>query len=79
MCSHFNIEKEEKHVWYSMLHYFKKGKNIIETQKKIDAVYENFMWKYGKDFLLYIYGSCYLVYTYLELVILLNDLKLLSE
>ena len=22
-----------------MLYYFKKGKNIIETQKKIDAVY----------------------------------------
>ena len=39
MCSHFNIEKEEKHVWYTMLHYFKKDKNIIETQKKIDAVY----------------------------------------
>ena len=39
MCSHFSIEKEEKHVWYTMLYYFKKDKNIIETQKKIDAVY----------------------------------------
>ena len=28
-----------QHFWYIMLYYFKKGKNTIETQKKICAVY----------------------------------------
>ena len=40
LCSHFNIEMEEKqHFWHIMLYYFKKGKNTIEAQKKICAVY----------------------------------------
>ena len=41
LCSHFNIEMEEKkqQFWHIMLYYFKKGENATETQKKICAVY----------------------------------------
>ena len=36
LCSHFNIKIEEnmQHFWYIMLHYFKKGKNATEMQKR---------------------------------------------
>ena len=36
MCRHFNIEDGRNYTTFqhSMLHYFKKGKNATETQKK---------------------------------------------
>ena len=33
------MEGNMQHVWCIILYYFKKGKNVIETQKKICAVY----------------------------------------
>ena len=41
LCSHFNIEMEEKkqHFRHIMLYYFKKSKNATQMQKKICAVY----------------------------------------
>ena len=41
MCSHFNIEdgRKKQHFRHIMLYYFKKGKNVTETHKKICAVY----------------------------------------
>ena len=34
------MEEDTQHFWYIMLYYFKKGKNTIEEQKTICAVYE---------------------------------------
>ena len=34
-----NMEENKQYFWHIMLYYFKKGKNTIETQKKICAVY----------------------------------------
>ena len=36
LCNHLNIEDGGKYTtfWYIMLHYFKKGKNATEMQKK---------------------------------------------
>ena len=31
--------EDGQHFWHIMLHYFKKGKNATEMQKKIYAVY----------------------------------------
>ena len=31
--------EEKQHFQHRMLYYFKKGKNVTETQKKICAVY----------------------------------------
>ena len=41
LYSHFNIEDGRKKQYFQhiMLYYFKKGKNAIEMQKKICAVY----------------------------------------
>ena len=33
------MEENMQHFWHIMLYYFKKGKNISETQKKICAGY----------------------------------------
>ena len=33
------MEEKKQHFHHIMLHYFKKGKNATETQKKICAVY----------------------------------------
>ena len=40
-CSHFNIEdrRKKQHFRHIMLHYFEKGKNATEMQKKICAVF----------------------------------------
>ena len=41
LYSHLILKMEEnmQHFQHSMLYHFKKGKNIIETQKKICAVH----------------------------------------
>ena len=33
------MEENMQHFWYFVLYYFKKGKNSIEMQKKICAMY----------------------------------------
>ena len=33
------MEENKQHFWHIMLHYFEKGKNATETQKKICGVY----------------------------------------
>ena len=33
------MEENMQHFWHIMLYYFKKGKNAIETQRKICTVY----------------------------------------
>ena len=33
------MEEKKQHFWHVKLHYFKKGKNATETQKKICAVH----------------------------------------
>ena len=33
------MKENKQYFWHIMLYYFKKGKNTIETQKKICAVY----------------------------------------
>ena len=33
------MEDKKQHFWHIVLYYFKKGKSIAETQKKICAVY----------------------------------------
>ena len=40
-CESFNIEDGRKYAtfWHIMLHYFKKGKNVTETQKMTCAGY----------------------------------------
>ena len=34
------VEENTQHFWCTVLYYFKRGKNTIETQKLICAVYE---------------------------------------
>ena len=33
------MEEKKQHFWHIMLHYFKKGENVTETQKKICGAY----------------------------------------